>query len=54
MIKLAVIAHIRHTQTNYDELLSKNFERSEAREAVNSTVLNVFSSWQGLTVSNEE
>ena len=46
MIKLAVIAHIRHTQTNYDELLSKNFERSEAREAVSNKVFDVFTSWQ--------
>ncbi len=46
MIKLAVIAHIRHTQTNYDELLSKGFERFEAREAVDKKVFDVFYSWQ--------
>ena len=46
MIELAVIAHIRHKQTNYDELLSKNFERFEAREAVSNKVFEVFTSWQ--------
>jgi hypothetical protein len=46
MIKLAVIAHIRHTQTDYDALLSKGLERFEAREAVNDKVFDVFSSWQ--------
>ena len=25
-VKLAVIAHIRHVLTNYDELLSKGYE----------------------------
>jgi len=36
---MAVIAHIRHAETNYDELLSRGMERWEAREmaAVKST-----------------
>ena len=46
MIKLAVIAHIRHTETNYDELLSKGLERFEAREAVEDKIFEVFYSWQ--------
>jgi len=46
MIRLAVIAHIRHTETNYDELLSKGLERFEAREAVDNKISEVFYSWQ--------
>jgi hypothetical protein len=45
-VKLAVIAHIRHTLTNYDELLSKGYERFEAREGVNEKVFNILSIWQ--------
>ena len=45
-IKLAVIAHIRHVLTNYDELLSKGWERFEARESVNEKVSNILSAWQ--------
>ena len=33
-IRLAVIAHVRHTETPYDRLLSRGFERWEAREEV--------------------
>lgn len=45
-VKLAVIAHIRHVLTNYDELLSKGYERFEAREAVSEKVFNILSIWQ--------
>ena len=45
-LKLAVIAHIRHVMTNYDELLSKGCERFEARETVNDKVFNTLASWQ--------
>ena len=33
-IRLAVIAHIRHRETNYDHLLARGYERHEARAAV--------------------
>lgn len=33
-ITMSVIAHIRHTETNYDELLAKCFDRDVAREQV--------------------
>jgi hypothetical protein len=45
-VKLAIIAHIRHALTNYDELLSKGYERFEAREAVNEKVFNILAVWQ--------
>jgi hypothetical protein len=45
-VKLAVIAHIRHSLTNYDELLSQGHERFEAREAVNEKVFSILVIWQ--------
>jgi hypothetical protein len=45
-IRLAVIAHIRHSETNYDELLVSGYERWEAREAVAHQVDQVLSAWE--------
>ncbi len=40
-VRLAVIAHIRHTETNYDQLLGKGWERSDARSSVADRVQGV-------------
>jgi hypothetical protein len=45
---LAVIAHIRHTETPYDDLLVGGVERSEARACVRDEVATVLSDWQHL------
>jgi hypothetical protein len=45
-IQLAVIAHIRHQETNYDELLASGADRSEARAGVTGTVQQVLQQWQ--------
>jgi len=45
-VRLAVIAHIRHNETNYDELLGGGWERSDARSAVADRVDEVLSRWQ--------
>ena len=45
-VKLAVIAHIRHRETRYDELLMKGRERWEARDAVEETVHRVLQKWK--------
>ena len=37
-IRLAVIAHIRHAETEYDELLSKGYDRQAARVFVKEKV----------------
>jgi hypothetical protein len=42
---LAVVAHVRHTQTNYDELLAKGWERSQARATIASDIQTVLSLW---------
>jgi len=44
-VRLSVIAHIRHVETNYDELLMKDYDRWEAREHVRESVENVLSKW---------
>lgn len=45
-IALAVKAHIRHEHTNYDELLMKGWERSEARNEVEDKVDEILKKWQ--------
>src|SRR6266849_9388253 len=45
-VRLAVIAHIRHNETNYDELLGRGWDRSDARSAVAARVDEVLSRWQ--------
>jgi len=45
-IRLAVTAHVRHAETQYDELLAKGYERWEAREEVEE-VLQVLAKWEG-------
>lgn len=45
-ILLAVVAHIRHRETNYDDLLGRGWERSDARSAVAERIDEVVSHWQ--------
>jgi hypothetical protein len=45
-IRLAVIAHIRHTHTNYDELLCRLADRGIARWQVRERVAEVLNRWQ--------
>lgn len=45
-VRLAVTAHIRHTETNYDELLLKGFERWNARERVYPKVSRILDLWE--------
>ena len=45
-IELAVIAHIRHRETNYDELLGKGWDRREARRAVQAEVQRILKAWK--------
>jgi hypothetical protein len=46
-VRLAVIAHIRHTETKYDELLTGGYDRQEARWEVEGTVQGVLEKWLG-------
>jgi hypothetical protein len=45
-VRLAVIAHIRHVETDYDRLLAQGFDRSEARDEVAGAVARVLSRWE--------
>jgi hypothetical protein len=45
-VRLAVLAHIRHNETNYDELLGGGWERSDARSAVAGRVDEVLEEWR--------
>lgn len=44
-IRLAVVAHIRHAETNYDELLGTAWDRQDARQAVAAQVDAVLYEW---------
>ena len=46
-ITLAVEAHIRHTYTNYDDLLLRGWERNYARAEVRDKVKRVLNHWRG-------
>ena len=45
-VLLAVAAHIRHRETNYDELLAEEWDRGDARAQVRSDVDEIMQSWQ--------
>jgi hypothetical protein len=44
-IDLAVKAHVRHAHTDYDQLMSRGWERSEARSAVSERVAEIMERW---------
>jgi len=45
-VRRAVVAHIRHTKTRYDELLARGDERWEARDEVEEEVSRVLAEWE--------
>jgi len=47
-LRLAVIASIRHNHTDYDKLLMRGLERSQARGEVEDKIREVLSSWENL------
>ena len=44
-VRLAVIAHIRHTETDYDALLARGIERNDCRDRVRERVDDVLGEW---------
>ncbi len=46
-VNFAVIAHIRHTCTDYDDLLMKGWDRQNARYEVQSKLESVLDDWSG-------
>ena len=45
-VELAVSAHIRHAETEYDALLANGYERREARNQVKGAVDRVLAQWK--------
>jgi hypothetical protein len=46
-ITLAVVAHVRHTKTAYDDLLMRGMDRHDARTLVREKIDRVLEQWQG-------
>lgn len=46
-VRLAVQAHVRHTETDYDDLLADGLDRHSAREEVQGAVRTVLAKWCG-------
>jgi hypothetical protein len=46
-IALAVAAHVRHRETDYDRLLVSGYDRSDARADVSASVREILRRWQG-------
>ncbi len=46
-VQLAVVAHVRHRETQYDALLAKGYERREARDEVQDAVAETLAAWKG-------
>ena len=44
-VRFAVIAHVRHRETKYDEFLARGYYRREARAAVEEAVRRVLQGW---------
>jgi hypothetical protein len=44
-VRMAVIAHIRHLETSYDELLGRGHERLDARQQVRAQVDRILAAW---------
>jgi hypothetical protein len=47
-VHMAVVAHVRHAETNYDQLLGHGVERHEARAMVADAVDEVLAQWSAL------
>ena len=46
VVRLAVIAHVRHVATRYDELMARGYDRWEARLQVEEEVQRILSEWE--------
>lgn len=45
-VRLAVIAHVRHTETEYDKLLGQSWDRHEARSQVRPQLERILAAWE--------
>lgn len=49
-VRLAVAAHVRHAETNYDDLLIHGYDRREARSIVQAGVSQTLDEWENMKV----
>jgi hypothetical protein len=47
-VRIAVIAHVRHTETQYDELLARGYGRADARAEVQEAISQVLNRWEAV------
>jgi hypothetical protein len=45
-VRLAVVAHVRHVETDYDTLLSRGVDRYDARDRVHARIDEVLADWE--------
>lgn len=45
-VRLAVVAHVRHAETEYDRLLSRGVDRHDARRQVRAKVTDIVDQWE--------
>ncbi len=50
-IRMAVVAHVRHTETKCDTLLARGLERMEARHEVAGSIERVLGEWERVPIS---
>jgi len=46
VVRMAVVAHIRHAETQYDQLLARGYDRWDARAEVEGAVRDILNHWQ--------
>ncbi len=47
-IRFAVLAHVRHQETEYDTLLARGYEKYKARAQVELNVVQILNEWEQL------
>jgi len=50
-VRLAVVAHIRHSETEYDQLLATGHDRAGARLEVESAIFETLARWEDQTLN---
>jgi hypothetical protein len=53
-VRLAVTAHVRHAETQYDHLLASGYERWDSRAEVKREVEEVLARWRASSDTGQE
>jgi hypothetical protein len=49
-VRLAVISHVRHVETDYDTLLGRGVDRHDARRRVQARIDQILANWEARDV----